>query len=144
MSNDRETRLQGAVILVRMLVGTVFLLEGVQKFLFSETLGVGRFIKIGIPAPGILAPFVGTVEIVCGALLLAGLFVRIASLPLLAVILTAIATTKLPMLMKQGFWAMAHEARADWSMLLGLLFLLIAGAGRWSLERFLKKKKKEG
>ena len=144
MSNDRETRLQGAVILVRMLVGTVFLLEGVQKFLFSETLGVGRFIKIGIPAPGILAPFVGTVEIVCGALLLAGLFVRIASLPLLAVILTAIATTKLPMLVKQGFWAMAHEARADWSMLLGLLFLLIAGAGRWSLERFLKKKKKEG
>jgi putative oxidoreductase len=140
MNNDRETRLQGAVILVRMLVGTVFLLEGVQKFLFSETLGVGRFIKIGIPAPEILAPFVGAVEIVCGALLLAGLFVRIASLPLLAVILTAIATTKLPMLMKQGFWAMAHEARADWSMLLGLLFLLIAGAGRWSLGRFLKKK----
>jgi uncharacterized membrane protein YphA (DoxX/SURF4 family) len=48
--------------------------------------------------------------------------------------LVAISTTKLPILLKNGFWAMAHEARTDWSMILGLLFLLIVGSGRWSLD----------
>jgi putative oxidoreductase len=38
-----------AVFLIRILVGWVFLSEGVQKFLFPDALGVGRFVKIGIP-----------------------------------------------------------------------------------------------
>jgi putative oxidoreductase len=123
-----------AIFFIRVMVGCVFLSEGVQKFLFSESLGVGRFIKIGIPAPEIMAPFVGVVEIVCGALILFGLLTRLAAIPLLINISVAILTTKLPMLLQSGFWKMAHEARTDFSMLLGLLFLLIVGGGRWSLD----------
>lgn len=123
-----------STLLVRLLVGAVFLSEGAQKFLYPATLGVGRFVKIGIPAPSVLAPFVGGVEIACGTLLLLGLATRFAALPLVAVIATAIATTKIPLLGSQGFWTMVHEARTDWSMLLGLLFLAIAGAGPWSLD----------
>ena len=127
-------RIEKALILIRLSVGSIFLSEGIQKFLFPEALGVGRFIKIGIPAPEQLAPFVGAVEIVCGALLLLGLFSRLAVMPLLAVIGTALVTTKVPMLLKDGFWKAAHESRTDWSMLLSLLFLLVAGAGPWSLD----------
>ena len=121
-----------ATILIRLLVGWVFMSEGIQKFLFPTQLGVGRFEKIGIPSPHLMAPFVGTVEIVCGTLLLIGLFTRLAAIPLLGVILVAIATTKIPMIAKSGIWAMLHEARVDFSMLLGLLFLLVTGAGTLS------------
>ena len=123
-----------SVILIRLIVGWVFLSEGIQKFLFPEALGVGRFIKIGIPDPQFLAPFVGVVEIVFGALVILGLVTRLATIPLLIDIAVAIWTTKAPMLAKQGFWAMAHEARTDLCMVFGLLFLLIVGAGSLSLD----------
>jgi putative oxidoreductase len=121
-------------ILIRVIVGSVFLSEGIQKFLFAETLGVGRFIKIGIPEPAIMAPFVGVVEIIFGALIILGLLTRLSSIPLIIDISAAIITTKIPMFLHEGFWKMAHEARVDWSMLLGLIFLLIAGGGKWSLD----------
>ncbi len=137
------------VLLIRLLVGWVFLSEGIQKFLFSEAQGVGRFTRIGIPAPQVMAPFVGVIEILCGALLLAGLFVRLASVPLLVNISVAILSTKIPILLggplgifnapkpPYGFWAMLHEARTDFSMLLGLVFLLIVGAGGISCDAML-------
>lgn len=124
-----------AVILIRILVGWVFVSEGIQKFLFPVALGWGRFAKIGLPHPHTLAPAVGIVEIVCGALIILGLWTRIAAVPLLIVIGTAIATTKIPMLHHQGVWAMLHEARVDFSMVLGLVFLLIVGGGAWALDR---------
>ena len=123
-----------AFLLIRLMVGGVFLSEGVQKFLFPDSLGVGRFAKIGIPAPHFFAPFVGIVEIVCGSLLIAGLLTRLASIPLLINISVAIFTTKLPMFAKAGFWATLHEARTDYSMFLGLLFLLLSGPGSLSLD----------
>lgn len=129
-----STNAPGAVILIRLLVGAVFLSEGIQKFLFSADVGAGRFAKIGLPAPEFLAPFVGTFEVVCGALVLLGLLTRLAAIPLLTIISVAIYTTKIPILLKSGFWKMAHEARTDYAMLLGLIFLLIVGAGRWSLD----------
>ena len=116
------------------MVGAVFLSEGIQKFLFVDQLGAGRFAKIGLPSPQVLAPLVGGFEIVCGALLLVGLVTRLATVPLLVIITTAIVTTKVPMLMHDGFWKAAHEGRPDFAMLLGLLFILIAGAGPWSLD----------
>ena len=123
-----------AVLLVRLLVGGVFLSEGIQKFLFPDVLGVGRFTKIGIPAPGLLAPFVGIVEIGCGTLLILGLATRLAAIPLIIDMLVALATTKVPILLKSGFWATAHEARADYCMLLGSLFLVLVGAGPLSVD----------
>lgn len=123
-----------ATILVRILVGWVFLSEGIQKFMYPAALGAGRFAKIGIPAPQFFGPFVGVVEIVCGALLIVGLLTRLAAIPLLIDISVAILTTKVAMLLKSGFWAAMHEARTDICMWLGSLFLLIVGAGPWSLD----------
>ncbi|MGI8958163.1 MAG: DoxX family protein [Bryobacteraceae bacterium] len=86
-----------------------------------------------------MAPFVGVVEILCGSLVMLGLLSRFATVPLLAVISVAIATTKLPMLFAGNFWSMAHEARADYSMLMGLLFLLVVGSGPLSVDHYLTK-----
>ncbi len=129
-----ETRSAAAVVLVRLAVGGVFLSEGIQKFIFPAALGVGRFAKIGIPTPAFSAPFVGVVEIGCGALILLGLGTRLAAVPLVIDMLVAIGTTKIPLLVTAGLWAMAHEARVDFSMLLGSLFLLVVGGGPWALD----------
>ena len=147
LNRFNETRAPASVLLIRVMVGVVFLTEGIQKFLYPDELGVGRFIKIGIPAPEVMGPFVGVVEIVCGWLLLLGLLTRLAAIPLIINISTAIVSTKIPMLLGHGFWgfaltklprygflSMMHEARTDFSMLLGLLFLLIVGAGAWSVD----------
>jgi putative oxidoreductase len=134
-----RTRGPVAAILIRFIVGSVFLSEGIQKFVYPTALGVGRFAKIGIPAPEVMAPLVGTLEITCGLLVLLGLGTRLASIPLIAIMTVAITTTKIPILSKDGFWSMAHEARTDWSMLLGAVFLFIVGAGPWSLDAWLTR-----
>jgi putative oxidoreductase len=133
-----------ATLIVRLLVGGVFFLEGVKKFLFAEQWGAGRFTRIGIPAPQIMGPFVGVVEIVCGLFLLVGLLTRLASLPLIIDISVAIASTKVPLLFKSGFWPMEAEARTDYSMLLGSIYLLIVGAGAWSLDAWLASRRERG
>lgn len=145
------SRAPAATILVRIVVGGVFLSEGIQKFLFPEALGEGRFEKIGIPAPYTMATFVGVVEIAFGTLLLLGLFTRLATIPLIIDISVAIATTKIPLLFgtgpepnaqgaQYGLWGMLHSGRVDFSMLLGLVFLLIVGAGPWSLDALIGRK----
>ena len=155
MSKSLCTTAPPATLLVRLSVGAVFLSEGMQKFLFADAQGAGRFAKIGIPAPDIMGPFVGCVEIVCGALLLIGLLTRLAAIPLMIDISVAIISTKVPILLghgfwrfslpklaNYGFWSMAHEARTDFCMLLGSLFLLIVGAGRkWSLDARLTRER---
>jgi uncharacterized membrane protein YphA (DoxX/SURF4 family) len=135
--DDRAPR---PVLFIRVLVGFVFVSEGIQKFLFADTLGVGRFIKIGIPAPELMAPFVGVVEIVCGVLITIGLVTRLAALPLVIDMLVAISSTKIPILQKNGFWAMAHEARTDVSMLLCCVFLILVGSGELSLDANLRSR----
>jgi putative oxidoreductase len=137
MSNGGDSsssRTQAAILAIRLLVGAVFLLEGIKKFIFPEQWGAGRFTRIGIPAPHVMGPFVGTFEIVCGLLLILGLWTRLAAVPLLCVISTAIVTTKFPILLKSGFWSMEDAARTDYSMLMGLIFLLLAGSGSLSLD----------
>jgi len=128
------TSAPAAVIIIRLMVGAVFVSEGTQKFLFPAEAGAGRFEKIGIPSPEVVAPLVGGCEIACGTLVLLGLATRLAAVPLVIIMLTAIASTKIPILLDQGFWKMAHEARTDWSMLLGSVFLLLVGGGQWSVD----------
>lgn len=130
-------RASRAIVLIRILVGWVFLSEGIQKFLFPAALGVGRFVKIGIPWPQVMAPFVGVVETLCGSLLIIGLFTRLATVPLLVDIGVALYSTKIITFAKNGFWGTLHEARTDVSMLLGLIFLLLLGGGAWSLDAWL-------
>jgi putative oxidoreductase len=122
---ESSPRLSWGILLIRILVGWVFLSEGIQKFLFPAALGAGRFAEIGIHWPQFSASFVGVVEIACGTFLLLGLFTSLASVLLLIDIAVAIATTKLPMLLKQGLWATLHEARTDFSMLFGPIAILM-------------------
>ncbi|MGH8137818.1 MAG: DoxX family protein [Steroidobacteraceae bacterium] len=135
-------------VLIRLAVGlVVFLPEGIQKLLFPAVLGAGRFAHIGIPYPDVMGPFVGMVEIVCGALIIAGLLTRLAAIPLIVIMIVALLSTKLPILLGQdvwmfhvqtlpryGFWSAEHEARADIIMLLACIYLLIEGAGTWSID----------
>jgi putative oxidoreductase len=130
-----------AILAIRFMVGAVFFLEGIKKFIFAEQWGAGRFTRIGIPVPHAMALFVGTVEIVCGLLVLVGLRTSLSAIPLLAVICTAIATTKIPILIKSGFWPMEAEARTDYSMLMGLIFLMLAGSGCLSLDAHFRRDK---
>lgn len=127
----------GATLLIRLMVGAVFLSEGIQKFLYAEKNGAGRFEKIGFPNPDFLGPFVGSFEIVCGVLILIGFLTRLASVPLIIIMLVAISTTKIPILHNEGFWEMLHAARTDWSMLLGSIYLLIMGSGKWSADHYI-------
>ena len=136
----QHTTAPAATLLIRCMVGGVFLSEGIQKFLFAADVGAGRFAKIGIPSPELLAPMVGAFEIGCGVLVLLGLFTRLAVVPLLTIMAVAISTTKIPILLANGFWKMAHEARTDFSMVMGCLFLLWLGAGFWSLDAWVQKR----
>lgn len=140
-------RAPAATILIRVMVGAVFLAEGIQKFLYASEVGAGRFARIGIPQPELMGPFVGGVEIACGTLVLLGLLTRWAVLPLLGVMIVAVVTTKIPILLGQnlgpfavrnlsyyGFWGFAHESRTDFAMIMGCLFLLATGPGPLSLD----------
>jgi uncharacterized membrane protein YphA (DoxX/SURF4 family) len=149
-----KTNDEPSIVLIRLLVGlVVFFPEGLQKLLFAEILGAGRFAAIGIPWPDVMGPFVGVVETICGALIILGLLTRFAVIPLIIVMIVAIISTKIPMLLghkflifnlphlsRYGFWSMAHEARTDFCMLLGCLYLLIVGSGGWSLDVWLRRR----
>jgi uncharacterized membrane protein YphA (DoxX/SURF4 family) len=126
-------------LIPRLVVGLVFLSEGIQKFLFPESVGAGRFEKIGFENPEFWALFVASFEIVCGVLVLIGFLARIASIPLLIIMFTALTTTKIPILLEKGFWQMAHDSRTDFAMAMLLIFLIIYGAGRLSADERWKK-----
>ena len=121
-------------IVVRLVVGLIFLTEGIQKYLFPELLGTGRFLKIGFTNPEFWAYFTGTFEIICGAFLLIGFLTRLMSIPLFIIMVVAFVTTKWPLLIEKGFWPFAHEYRTDFAMTLLLIYLLIYGGGRQSID----------
>lgn len=140
-------------IFIRLSLGLVFFPEGIQKLIYPEALGAGRFLAIGIPYPEIMGPFVGWVEIICGSMILLGLFSRIASIPLIITMIVALISTKIPIYLGEdwwifhvrelktyGFWSFMHESRADFAMLLGACYLLMSGSGRWSLDFVIKSK----
>jgi putative oxidoreductase len=138
-----NTSPRAIILLIRLMVGAVFLSEGIQKFLFPALRGAGRFEKIGLPNPEFLGAFVGFFEVLCGALILLGLFTRLAAIPTLIIMLVAIWTTKGEVLANEGFWPMMHGSRTDWAMLLGSIYLIIEGGGKWSVDRALQGMKNE-
>jgi putative oxidoreductase len=129
-----------SVLLVRIAVGLIFFTQGILKYI-DLNMGVVRFTRIGFPHPCFTAHFVGAFEVVCGLLLLLGLWTRLASIPLLIVITTAIGTTKVPELFRanQGFWYMVSDARTDFAIFCCLVFLISVGGGNWSLDARLAK-----
>ncbi len=147
LQSHPEAAYRVGTLLVRLMVGVVFLSEGVQKFLYPELSGPGRFAQMGFPNPEFWGYFVGAFETLCGALVLVGLLTRLAAIPTLCIMLVAIVTTKIPVLLGHdlgpfvvrklpvyGFLSMLHEMRTDWAMLLGSLFLVLAGGRPYSLD----------
>ena len=133
-TNMFSTENDNRAILVRLTVGLIFLAEGIQKFLFPELLGTGRFTTIGFSHPAFWAYFTGTFEIICGTLIILGFITRLASVPLIIIMITAFITTKIPILLHKGVWPWAHEYRTDFAMTLLLFYLFIYGSGNWSVD----------
>lgn len=140
-------------ILIRILLAGVFVFEGIQKLIHPDKLGAGRFEKIGIPFPELMGPFVGWVELICGLMFIVGFFARAAAVPIIIVMIVAIVSTKYPVLLGEdwgmfkvrkletyGFWSMMHEIRNDWAMFFGACFILLSGAGRWSVDAALARR----
>jgi putative oxidoreductase len=144
-----------STILIRCMVGGVFLWEGILKFVYTNQ-GVGRFMKIGIPAPGLMANFVAVLEIVGGALLISGFLTRLIAIPFVIEMVVAILSTKValyfgtsplplpPAPPQSGVWAVLHEIRSDYAQIMSVLFLLAAGPGPWSVDAILARLRKRG
>jgi uncharacterized membrane protein YphA (DoxX/SURF4 family) len=140
-----------ATLLLRLMAGGVFLSEGILKFVYTNQ-GVGRFTKLGFPFPQFTATFVGGLEIVGGLLLIAGLLTRLSAIPFIVEMVVAILSTKIALYLgtsplplppappKVGFWAVMHETRSDYAQLLTVVFLMLAGPGRWSLDALLRRR----
>lgn len=135
LATDKDT----ATILIRVMVGVVFLSEGVQKFIFPDTLGVGRFLHTGFRFPEFLANFTGAIEISCALFILIGLGTRLAAIPLMIIMIFAFETTKYTIFLRTGFWNFMHEDRTDFSMQLGLLYLMLKGSGAWSVDHIISR-----
>lgn len=137
------TRASGAVVWIRLYVGLIFIGEGFLKFLRPDALGPGRFAKVDIPFSTFTAYLDGVFEIGCGAAILVGLLVRLATLPMIIDMIGALAFTKVPLLFgsaalypkEHGFLDFFHEGRLEIAMLCGSIFLLVVGAGGHSLDR---------
>lgn len=150
----QQTDSSSTTILIRVMTGVVFLSEGIQKFIYPAWRGAGRFESMGFPYPDFISGFVGSFEILAGLFILIGFLTRFGALLMLINMSVAIIVTKIPILFGEsfgpfivrdlrsyGFWPMAHEIRTDFAMWIGSLFLLIKGAGRFSVDRFLTFKR---
>src|SRR5437016_13532717 len=142
----------GAIVLLRLMAGGVFLWEGILKFVYTNQ-GVGRFTKLGFPLPHFTATADGWFEIIGGILLLSGFLTRLIAVPFILEMLVAMASTKIPLYLgtsplplppvppQVGFWAVLHEIRSEYAQLMTTSFLLIAGPGRWSLDALIAGKR---
>jgi putative oxidoreductase len=140
-----------ATLALRLMAGGVFFWEGLLKFVYTNQ-GVGRFTKLGMPMPEILANAIALLEIGGGLLVMAGLFTRFISVPFILEMIVAMLATKIslylgtsplplpPALPKVGFWAVLHEIRSDYAQIMTSIFLLAAGPGPWSLDAWLARR----
>jgi putative oxidoreductase len=122
------------IIIVRLIVGLIFISEGIQKCVIVTAFGPAFFKDIGFSHPLFWTYFIGTFEISCGVLVLLGLLIRLASIPLFVIMVTAFITTKLPLLSFKGVWTFLHEYSIDFSLTLLLILLFIYGSGKWSFD----------
>lgn len=129
-------------LIIRLVVGLIFLSEGIQKFIFPEILGSGRFSKLGINPPYFWANFTGAFEVLCSVLIIIGFFTRLAVIPLLVIMVVAFITTKWPELCDKGLWPLMHDGRTDFAMTMLLVLLLIYGSGKKSIDliRYAKRR----
>src|SRR5215469_15268939 len=139
-----------STVLIRLMAGGVFFWEGILKFVYVNQ-GVGRFTKLGMPFPVFTADFVAGLEIVGGLLLMAGFLTRLITIPFVIEMIVAMLSTKISLYLgtsplplppappKIGVWAVLHEIRSEYAQILVVLYLLINGPGKWSLDAVLAK-----
>ena len=139
---------------LRVMAGGVFLWEGILKFVYANQ-GIGRFTKLGLPFPQFSADFVACLEIGGGVLILTGLLTRLVAIPFIFEMIVAILSTKISLYLgtsplplpaappKIGMWAVLHEVRSEYAQLLTVVFLMINGPGRWSLDARLGKRRQK-
>jgi uncharacterized membrane protein YphA (DoxX/SURF4 family) len=144
-----------STLLLRLMAGGVFFWEGLLKFVYVNQ-GIGRFTRLGIPFPHFTATFIGGLEIAGGLLLLAGLTTRLIAIPFVAEMIVAILSTKISLYLgtsplplppappQVGFWAVLHEIRSEYAQMLTVIFLIVNGPGKWSLDTVLSKKREVG
>ena len=142
---DRSTKGTSATLLLRLMSGSIFLWEGILKFVYVNQ-GVGRFTKLGFPYPAETAHFISVLEIVGGFLLILGYRSRLVSLIFVGEMIVAILTTKLALYFgtsplplpvsppQVGIWVVLHEVRTDFSLLITCLFIALTGPGLFSLD----------
>ncbi len=140
-----------ATLAIRLMAGGVFLSEGILKFVYVNQ-GVGRFTRLGMPFPHVLAPAIAILEIAAGILLSSGLLTRLISVPMIIEMVVAILSTKVSLYLGtsplprppappvMGWWAVLHESRSDYAQLLSCIFLLASGPGPWSLDAVLRRR----
>ena len=141
-----------ATLVVRLMAGAVFFWEGILKFVYVNQ-GVGRFTKLGMPMPDVLAPAIAVLEIVGGLLVMSGLFTRFITIAFIGEMIVAILSTKISLYLgtsplpapasppKAGIWAVLHEIRSDYAQIMTCIFLLVAGPGSWSLDALLARRR---
>jgi len=137
-----------ATLALRLMAGGVFFWEGLLKFVYVNQ-GVGRFTKLGMPMPEVLAPAIAVLEIGGGLLLMSGLATRLISVPFIIEMIVAMLSTKIslyygtsplpapPSPPIMGGWAVLHEIRSEFAQVMTCLYLLAAGPGPWSLDAVL-------
>lgn len=118
-----------ALLIGRILMGALFVIAGINAF---RNLGgsIGYFGRLGVPVPGIMAPFIAAYELVLGLILIAGLQTRLVALGL--AILTVFAAL------------IAHTNFADpnqvnhflknLGVIGGCLAFMVTGAGAYSID----------
>jgi putative oxidoreductase len=143
-----------STIVLRLMAGAVFFWEGLLKFVYANQ-GIGRFTKLGMPLPHFTADFVACLEIAGGLLLLSGLLTRLIAIPFIVEMVVAILSTKISLYLgtsplplpaappKIGMWAVLHEVRSEYAQMLTVIFLLINGPGRWSLDALLARRERK-
>jgi len=139
-----------STVLIRLMAGGVFFWEGILKFVYVNQ-GVGRFTKLAMPFPVFTADFVGGLEIVGGVLIMAGFLTRLIAIPFVIEMIVAMLSTKISLYLgtsplplppappKVGVWAVLHEVRSEYAQIMVVLYLLINGPGRWSLDAVLAR-----
>jgi putative oxidoreductase len=142
----------GAIVLLRLMAGGVFLWEGFLKFVYTNQ-GVGRFTKLGFPAPHFTATAIGWFEIIGGMLLISGLMTRLSAVPFIIEMIVAMAATKIslylgtsplplpPVPPQVGLWAVLHEIRSDYAQIMTCAFVLLVGPGKWSIDALLARRR---
>lgn len=127
---NNEKNLDIALLLLRIVVGVIFILAGWGKLTGIE--GVqGFFGNIGIPLPGLMAWVVAIVEFAGGLMVLVGVWIRYPSILLAFIMVVAILTTKLG----QDF----NAYRLDLVLLAASAALALLGSGKFSVDDKLQK-----